>query len=281
MNLSVKSHGKIHTRCCLSMNIKDKKENIYRVQALERALDILDCFTFQNRDLSLTDVVAKTGLNKTTAKRLISNLTSRDYLRQAPGSKRYKLGMRLFELGGIVFSSFSLGEAAASPMSRLEKNTGATVLLGTVMEDQLVYVGKRDGTGMLRISSDIGWRRPLHYGMLGMTLMAFLDAEHVKEILDEYPLEAHTPFTITDKNAFSLRLEQIRRQGYVVEQGEAVEGVTGIAAPIRDYSRQVIAALGIAFAGNKDHLEKGVGQCVDQLKSACDEISASLGYLKI
>ena len=263
------------------MNAKEKKEHIYRVQALERALDILDCFTFQNRDLSLTDVVAKTGLNKTTAKRLISNLTSRDYLHQASGSKRYKLGMRLFELGGIVFSSFSLGEAAASPMSRLEKNTGATVLLGTAMEDQLVYVGKREGTGMLRISSDIGWRRPLHYGMLGMTLMAFLDAEHVKRILNEYPLEAHTPFTITDKNAFSLRLEQIRMQGYVVEQGEAVEGVTGIAAPIRDYSRQVIAALGIAFAGNKDHLEKGVDQCVDQVKGACDEISASLGYLKI
>ena len=117
--------------------------------------------------------------------------------------------------------------------------------------------------------------------MLGMTLMAFLDAEHVKRILNEYPLEAHTPFTITDKNAFSLRLEQIRTQGYVVEQGEAVEGVTGIAAPIRDYSRQVIAALGIAFAGNKDHLEKGVDQCVDQVKGACDEISASLGYLKI
>jgi DNA-binding IclR family transcriptional regulator len=259
----------------------DRKENIYRVQALERALDILDCFTFQNRDLNLTEIVGQTGLNKTTVKRLISNLTSRGYLQQDPRSKRYKLGMRLFELGGIVFSSFSLGEAAASHMSRLEKKTGATVLLGTIMEDQLVYVGKREGTGMLRISSDIGWRRPLHYGMLGMTLMAFLDGEHVKEILAKYPLEAHTPITITDRTAFSLRLEEIRRQGYVVEQGEVVEGVTGIAAPIRDYSRQVIGALGIAFAGNRKHLEKGLDQCVDQVKSACEEISASLGYLKI
>jgi DNA-binding IclR family transcriptional regulator len=263
------------------MITKQDKENRYRVQALERALDILDCFTFQNRDLSLTEVVARTGLNKTTAKRLISNLTSRGYLHQESRSKRYKLGMRLFELGGIVFSSFSLGEAAASPMTRLEKNTGATVLLGTMMEDQLVYVGKREGTGMLRISSDIGWRRPLHYGMLGMTLMAFLDPENEKRILSEYPLEAHTPLSITDKTAFSLRLEEIRRQGYVVEQEEAVEGVTGIAAPIRDYSRQVIAALGIAFAGNTDHLEKGLDQCVAQVKGACEEISASLGYLKI
>ena len=263
------------------MSSRENKEFIYRVQALERALDILDCFTFQNRDLSLTDVVVQTGLNKTTAKRLISNLAYRGYLQQDPGSKRYTLGMRLFELGGIVFSSFSLGEAAASPMSRLEKKTGATVLLGKAMEDQLVYVGKREGTGMLRISSDIGWRRPLHYGMLGMTLMAFLDPDRVKRILNEYPLEAHSPFSITDKDAFSLRLEQIRRQGYVVEQGEAVEGVIGIAAPIRDYSRQVIAALGIALAANRTHREKGMDHYVDQVKSACDEISASLGYLKI
>ena len=281
MNLSVKSHGKIHNRCCISMDAKEKKESIYRVQALERALDILDCFTFQNRDLNLTEVVVQTGLNKTTAKRLISNLTSRGYLNQDPRSKRYRLGMRLFELGGVVFSSFSLVEAAASPMSRLEKRTDATVLLGTVMEDQLVYVGKREGTGMLRISSDIGWRRPLHYGMLGMTLMAFLDPEDVKRILNEYPLEGHSPFSITDKDAFSLRLEQIRRQGYVVEQGEAVEGVIGIAAPIRDYSRQVIAALGIALASNQRHQKNGVDHHVDLVKSACDEISTSLGYLKI
>jgi len=263
------------------MKTNGREDSIYRVQALERALDILDCFSFQNKEMSLSDVVQKTGLNKTTAKRLMANLTGRGYLKQDPQTKRYLLGMRLFELGGIVFSSFSLRKAAASPMSRLQSETSATVLLGVMMEDQLVYMDKREGDGMIRISSDIGWRRPLHYGMLGMVLMAYLDSKVSKSILRKYPLEPHSPYSITDEDAFSLRLEQIRKQGYVVEKEEAVEGVLGIAAPIRDFSRQVIAALGIGMMMLPNSQTKDIERLVNLVVKTCDQISDDLGYLKI
>jgi DNA-binding IclR family transcriptional regulator len=255
--------------------------SIYRVQALERALDILDCFNFQNRELSLSDVVVRTGLNKTTAKRLTANLTSRGYLQQDPQSRKYQLGMRLFELGGVVFSSFSLRRAAAYPMSGLQSETGATVLLGVRMEDHLVYIDKREGDGMLRISSDVGFRRPLHYGMLGMVLMASIESKDVDRILKKYPLQAQTPFSITDVDAFSLRLEEIRVQGYVVEKEEAVEGLIGIAAPIKDYSRQVTAALGIALPVGQRDLNASLDRIVALVKKTCDLISSDLGYLKI
>jgi IclR family KDG regulon transcriptional repressor len=257
------------------------ENSIYRVQALERALDILDCFNFQNRKLSLSDVVLRTGLNKTTVKRLIANLATRGYLQQDPQTRKYQLGMRLFELGGVVFSSFSLPRAAAYPMTELQNKTGATVLLGVKMEDQLVYVDKREGDGMIRISSDIGWRRPLHYGMLGMVLMAGLEPKEVLHILKRYPLEAHTPFSITDVDAFSLRLEEIRMQGYAVEKEEAVEGLTGVAAPIRNHSRQVVAALGIALPTGRRNQNENLAGIVKLVKHACDSISSELGYLKI
>jgi len=124
-----------------------KNEPIYRVQAIERALDILECFSFQQRALGLSEIAEITGLNMTTAKRLISNLTSRGYLRQIPNTKRYQLGMRLFELGGIVFSSFSLRKAAAHHITRLQNKVAGTVLLAVMMDDQLVYVDKREGGG--------------------------------------------------------------------------------------------------------------------------------------
>jgi len=263
--------------------MKTKKINapIYRVQALERALDILDCFSFQQRELGLSEIAEITGLNMTTAKRLISNLTSRGYLQQIPNTKRYQLGMRLFELGGIVFSSFSLRKAAAHHITHLQNKTGITVLLAVMMDDQLVYVDKREGRGMIRISSDIGWRRPLHYGMLGMVLMAHLDPGHVKEILEKTPLQAHTSNSLTDKDAFSIRLEEIRKDGFILEREEAVEGIIGIAAPVRDYSRQVIAALGVAIPVVKSNSEKELEKTVEQVMATCDEISSDLGYLKI
>ena len=263
------------------MKQTDSKNSIYRVQALDRALDILDCFSFQDRELSLSEIVKVTGFNKTTAKRLISNLESRGYLQQDPQTKAYQLGMRLFELGGIVFSSFSLRRAAALPMTRLQNQTGATVLLGAQIDDQLVYIDKREGNGMLRISSDVGWRRPLHYGMLGMVLMSSLDSKHVGRILRDQPLQPHTPFSITDQDAFSLRLEQIRDRGYVLEKEEAVEGVMGIAAPIRDYSRNVVAALGIALPLGQLNLNEDVDRFVELVKKTCETISSDLGYLKI
>ena len=263
------------------MKLEDPKNSIYKVQALERALDILDCFSFQHRELTLSEIVKITGFNKTTAKRLITNLESRGYLQQDPQTKVYQLGMRLFELGGIVFSSFSLRRAAAFPMTRLQNETGATVLLGVQIEDQLVYIDKREGNGMLRISSDVGWRRPLHYGMLGMVLMSSLESKNVRKILSEHPLQPHTPFSITDQDAFGLRLEQIRDRGYVLEKEEAVEGVMGIAAPIRDYSRKVTAALGIALPLGQRKLNKDVDRIIELVKKTCETISADLGYLKI
>jgi IclR family KDG regulon transcriptional repressor len=263
------------------MKLSVAENSIYRVQALERALDILDCFNFQNRELSLSDVVNRTGLNKTTAKRLISNLATRGYLQQDPQTRKYQLGMRLFELGGVVFSSFSLRRAAAYPMTRLQNKTGATVLLGVRMDDQLVYVDKREGDGMIRISSDVGWRRPLHYGMLGMVLMASIEPGEVDRILKTYPLEAHTHYSITDVDAFSLRLEEIRIQGYVVEKEEAVEGLVGVAAPIRDYSRQVVAALGIASPAGQRNINESLDRTIVLVKKASESISSDLGYLAI
>lgn len=253
----------------------------YRIQSLERALDILECFSFQNRELSLSDIVQMTGLNKTTVKRIAVNLVARGYLQLNPASKYYKLGMRLFEFGGIIFSSLSLRESSDYPMSRLCKETDATVLLGIEMDDQLVYIDKREGGGMIRILSDIGFRRPLHYGMLGMTLMAHMAAGRVGGILETTPLQAHTPYSITDKDAFSLRLETIRNNGFILEREEAVEGIMGIAAPIRDYSRQVVAAIGIAMSVALRHTNADLVQLTGRVRAAANEISGNLGYLKI
>lgn len=260
------------------MDIEKRDGPIYRVQALERALNILECFSLQDRELSLSELATKTGLNITTAKRLISNLTKRGYLKRLDG-KRYQLGLRLFELGWIVHSSLHLRNATSEPMSRIQKETGATVLLGAVMEDQLALIDKREGRGFIRISADVGWRGPLHYGMLGMVLMASLDPGEVKRILQKDPLRAYTPFSITDEEAFSLKLEQIRSQGYVVEKGEAFEGIVGIAAPVRDFSRQVIAALGIVLTN--DQARNGMDTYVELIKGSCEKISRELGYLAV
>jgi IclR family transcriptional regulator, KDG regulon repressor len=250
---------------------------LYRVQSVDRALDIMGCFDFQNRQFSLADIARHTALNKTTALRLASNLVNRGYLKFDPESGSYSLGMKLFELGSIVFSSFSLRKAAFKHMAELQQRTSATVLLGTLIDDQLVYVDKREGEGVIRIASEIGWRRSPHHGMLGMVLMAWLPADRRQDLLKKFPLLPVTSRTITDLQVYHSRLSKIARDGYVAERGEAVEGVIGVAAPIRDYSRNVIAAIGLAIL-EAQHDEISVARTVEAVRSAARNISAELGY---
>ena len=255
----------------------DKK--VYRVQAVERALDILDCFDFHTREQSLIGICRSTGLNKSTALRLTSNLVARKYLSLDSSTGLYSLGMRLFDLGSVVFSSFSLRKAASGYMTRLQQETSATVLLGVLMDQQLVYVDKRDSEGTVRISSEIGWRRAPHFGMLGMVLMSSLPETLVEKMLQRYPLEPNTKATITDPLRFKERLAQIVEDGYVAEHGEAVEGLIGVAAPVHDYSRRVVAAIGVALLAAQ-HDGSSVKQVIESVRAAAQGISSELGYVK-
>jgi DNA-binding IclR family transcriptional regulator len=271
----------IKIQICIMKQDKLDQAKIYRIQALDRALDILDCFSFQKREWTLSEVVAHTGLNKTTTKRMLSNLTARGYLHQDTDNKRYQLGLKLFELGGIVFSSISLRRAAASHLTRLRDETGLTVLMGIELDDHLVYVDKREGLGVIRISSEIGWRRQMSFGMLGMVIMAFMPPGRVKAFLDKRPLESYTALSLTDRHAFNLRLAQIREDGFVVEKGEAHQSIAGIAAPIRDYTRQVVAAAGVAVPLTPELGRDDEKKLVDNVRHTAEAISSDLGYLKI
>jgi DNA-binding IclR family transcriptional regulator len=253
---------------------------VYRIKSLDKALTILECFSYQKKEMTLSEIVKQTGIPVSTAKRIVSNLTFRGYLQRVHETKRYRLGLRLFEMGGIVLSSFSLREASAYSMSRLQSETGGTVLLGVNIQDRLVYLDRREGKQPIRVFSEIGQKRPLHYGMLGVLLLAYLDQEDVDRVLADTPLEAYTSHSITDRDAFSIRLEEVRKQGYCIEKGEAVEGTIGISGPIRNHTRKVIAALGISLVADKD-VQDRIHDLSIAVRHSCDEISANLGYLKI
>lgn len=261
--------------------IQDKQANPYNVQVLDRAIDILRCFTFETRELRLLEIAEKTRLKKTTAKRLVAHLTARNFLRQEPQSKRYKLGLALFELGGIVFSSFSIRETAKTYMTYLHEETQGSVLLGLMMDDQLVYVDSYESHKIVHISPKVGSRKPLHHGMLGMVLMAHLNDSEINRILKMEPLRAYTPFSIIDNHAFMIRLEKIRTQGFVIEKEETYEGVIGIAAPIRDYTRKVVAVLGVGIYATRANTTLDFERLIGLVKKTCEDISADLGYLLI
>jgi len=252
-------------------------KNQYSVRSVERALTILKAFSLESGELTLGEVARAASLSKPTAFRLLFTLEKERFVALDHATGRYCLGSKFLELGGIAISSLTLRKTARQFVNRLNEESGATILMGIFLENRLVYVDKRDGHGQIRIVSDIGWRRDIHFGMLGAVLLAHMDPKLVDELLTLSPLAHHTRHSIVNRKLFDARLLEIRRQGYCLEFNEAIEGVWGVASPVHDFTGRVVAAVGASLPLSEASDGK-IAQMTLAVPKCAAAISQALGH---
>ncbi|WP_243374829.1 IclR family transcriptional regulator [Geotalea sp. SG265] len=259
--------------------VKPARENDkYNVRAVERALSVLEVFAAERRRLSLDELTKLTRLSKPTVFRILSTLQSRKFVLLDKNDGRYRLGSIFLTLASTVHGSVGLGAIARPHLIALRNATQATVLLGALQEDHLVYLDRNEGRGPVRLANDIGWRRdPANYGMLGMTLMACLDSAEAERLLDEFPLSPYTEKSLTDRARFLSRLAEIRRLGYALELEEAINGVWGVAAPVRNAAGEAVAAVGAALPMAELNDER-ITETIARVTACAGAISSDLGY---
>jgi IclR family KDG regulon transcriptional repressor len=256
-----------------------KKKTFYN-RSLERALQILCVFNFDRQSLTLTQLSNILDLSKATLLRLCSTLIKYGFLKYDKNLKQYSLGLKLFELGSVIFSSFSIRKVASPHLSQLQSTLGKTVFLGIIQNDELVYIDKReDSRNPIQFASQIGTRRPPYFGMLGQILMAFLPSSEVDRLLEKIPLTTLTKRSITNEKGFKERLLRIREQGFFVDQEEALDGITGVSAPIRDYTGKVIAGVGAGFISSSMD-SKGMKKIIREVSETAKKISKEMGYIE-
>ena len=186
--------------------------------------------------------------------------------------------MKLFELGNVVASSLSLKSAASPHLLQLQVRSAKTSFLAVLQNDELVYIDKKeDLANLVRLASDVGTRRPPYFGMFGQLLLAYLPDNEVDRILAKHPLAALTRRSITDPFEFRERLAKVKEQGYVIEEGEAIDGVTGIGAPVRDHNGNVVAAVGVGFISSSVE-EKNIQRTLLEVRKTAALISRELGF---
>jgi len=256
-----------------------KSENkTYFIQSLERAINILDCFSSKTREVTSGQVAELTGLNRTTATRILRHLTDRNLLRFDSETKHYQLGSKIIELGGIAISSLSLRQIARNHVSQLRNEIGYTVLLATISEDHFIFADKQEGSSLITLTSDIGWRHPLSYGLFGIVLLAYQSKERQEEIMEEYPPKDYTPDSIIDKKRYMREMIGIKKKGYFMERELFHEDIGGICAPIRDHTGDVIACIGTAINATRLKAANNTKGLINQVVQASDAISADLGF---
>jgi DNA-binding IclR family transcriptional regulator len=247
------------------------------VQSLERALAILDLLCQREQPTGVTEFAARLCLPKSTVHRLLSTL-ERAGLVTHTADARYRLGLKLWEMGCAAVRGLAVQEAARPIMEELMGRTGETGHLSVWDQGEAVYIGKVDGTNPIRLHSMIGGRAPAHATASGLALLAFQDAATQAQVLKRR-LRRFTPQTITDPARLRRRLEEIRRDGYAFSTGAWHPGSAGVAAPIRAYTGTVIAALSVA--GPAERIVSRIPELANLVRAAADKISRSLGDLTV
>jgi len=217
----------------------------YRIQAIERAVAILNAFSADDHELGVTEIAERLDLHKSTVHRFMVNLDAAGMVERNPRTGRYRLGMRIFELGGLVKQRMNLWDEALPFLESLVRDTGETGHLAVLDGGEAIYIERVEARRALRVPSAIGRGYPAHATNLGKVLLSDLESERLAEVVRERGLAAYTPHTIVDPDALDLELSRIRERGYAVDNEEYDEGLRCIGAPVRDHTGRVVAALGI------------------------------------
>ncbi|MGP4113678.1 IclR family transcriptional regulator [Streptomyces sp. 4N509B] len=221
-----------------------------RVPAVSRALDILELFLDGDGTLSAPEITRRLQLPRTTVHELVTTLAARSYLVPVPGQPgRYRLGVRTYQLGSRYAEQLDLAAEGHQVARAVAETCGETVHVAVLEDVDVIYIAKVDSTHAVRMVSAAGRRLPAHCTAVGKMLLASLSPDDLDTRLPApggEELRAMTPNSITSPDELRSRLAEIRERGVAMEQRESNPDVSCVAAPVRDRSGRVVAALSIS-----------------------------------
>ncbi|MGW2227652.1 IclR family transcriptional regulator [Streptomyces formicae] len=217
------------------------------VPAVTRSLDILELFLEGEGTLSAPEVTRKLQLPRTTVHELLTTLAARSYLVQIPDQPgRYRLGVRTYQLGSRYAEQLDLAAEGQQVAREVAETCDETVHVAVLEDTDVIYIAKVDSTHAVRMVSAAGRRLPAHCTSVGKMLLASLPGDQLESRLRGREFTAMTPASITDPAELLAALAGIRERGVAVEHQESNPDVSCVAAPVRDRSGRVVAALSIS-----------------------------------
>ena len=244
------------------------------VQSVDRAITILEILA-RAGEAGVTEVAGELGVHKSTAFRLIGTMEARGIVEQADVRGKYRLGLGLVRMAGSTVARIDIVQAARPIGKELAAETGETVNIAVLVDSSALYLDQIAGASSLQPHNWVGQRRPLHATSSGKALVAHLDPREVDALLPH--LEAHTERTVTRRATLHRQLAEIRERGYAVTVDELEEGLTALAAPIRDAHGDVVASLSVSGSTWRMD-EESRAATVEPLVRAAREVSLALGW---
>lgn len=236
------------------------------VRSVERALAILDCFTEEKNNFSLTELSHSIGLSPSTTLRMLGTLESKNYIFRDPENMRYYLGFRLAQLSNISFANLDVCHVAKPHLLKLHRQFDESMGIYILKDNKRVCVDRIECTQPLRSVVSVGQTQPLTRGASGRLLLAYMPEEEIQALLEE------------DQAVTAEDLAKVREYGYAVSHGERQSGVVSIAAPVFNAAGKVTAALFIS--GPEVRFDQYlINQLITEVTKTAAKVSLEMGYV--
>ncbi len=217
------------------------------VQSVSRALDLLEVFPAHGPEIGLSTIAALLNMNKATAYRLLNTLEGRGYVVRSPDSRKYRLGVRTFELGTYFQSQIDVRRLALPYLNNMVAQTNEAAFLCIREGDEALCIERVEGEQEVNIFAlRVGGRQPLHCGGAPRALLSGMHADELKSYAKRTGLPGFTPHSITTLPALLADVDQTHKLGYVVSMEDVTLGIAAVGAPVRDHYGKVIAAISLS-----------------------------------
>jgi IclR family KDG regulon transcriptional repressor len=213
------------------------------VKSATRAMEIITLLGKHPAGMSFLEIQDHTGWPRSSTFKLLRTLASTEHIEFDASTRRYRIGLRLWEAGQAFTKAMDLGNVAREYLTRVSERLNETAQLAILDGLENVYIAKVEADHHLQLVSKIGSRLPAHATGLGKVLLSGLDSDELDRRLTGRTLQRFTPRTITDPQHLREELRTVRAQGYAVDNGEYTPGVSCVAVAVRDASHRIVAAM--------------------------------------
>ena len=255
-------------------------DEIYKLQALDRAFAVLDLLAASPVALGLAEIATGLGLHKSTAHRFLMVL-ERHRMLERDRTGRFRLGLRLCDLGGRAIEQFDLRDRARTHLQTLVAEVEETAHLCILEKTRMVYIDKQEPERTIRMISRVGASSPLHCTAVGKAILATMPRARVEQLLPaNQELERFTRRTMITRDALLQELEQTSRRGYAVDDEEREEGVRCAGMAIIDSQGEAVAAVSISGPAFRVTMQK-IPAIAGKLMACVQGIRHDLGFVRL
>jgi IclR family KDG regulon transcriptional repressor len=248
----------------------------YSIGVLGKAFDLLDLLD-GNEPLTLTELSHRSGMNKATTLRILSNLEGRRYVERNEAG-RYSLGVRLLQLGNRKSAGLDLRTIARPVLVALHSAFGETVNLAVPGERGIVYIDILESPFGLRMAASVGSSDDFHSTAIGKAIAAQWSEERTQEMLGKGVLGSKTPQTIIEPGDLVRELTLVRARGFATDNEENEAGARCVGAPVFDHTGACVGAISISGPASRMSEER-MSHIAVRVVDAARDISSRLGYL--